>query len=289
MLFTVGIGIVTYNRMEILSDTIDTVRAMTRQSNAALVVADDGSTDGTLEMLRQKRVPVITGANMGIAWNKNRALFLLSHMLKCETTILLEDDTRPTCAGWEAEWIDAAHRWGHVNYARDFMRDNTTSGSGTAADPYVSKDVTAQASSFSSTCLTYGGYFDPRFTGYGYEHVEHSRRMVRLGYGGTDDLADGREQALFYLIKGDLTEVRTKSFHNTEQEERNLDLARRIMGNEGYRAPWGDDSQMRQFRHEIGTAMKEGAERFRLTPAVSGTVQVQTVEPGFLSRMLNRS
>ena len=100
MPFSVGIGIVTYNRKDILNDTIDRVRAFTRQPDAALVVADDGSTDGTLAMLRDKQVPVITGVNMGIAWNKNRALFLLSHMLDCETVILLEDDTsRPAPGG----------------------------------------------------------------------------------------------------------------------------------------------------------------------------------------------
>ena len=146
MSFTVGIGIVTYNRREILSGTIDQVRACTRQPNAALVVADDGSSDGTLSMLRDKQVPVITGVNMGIAWNKNRALFLLSHMLHCETVILLEDDTRPTRSGWEAGWIQGARRWGHVNYARELMRDRFVSGDGTADAPYLCKDVTAQCS-----------------------------------------------------------------------------------------------------------------------------------------------
>ena len=61
MSFPVGIGIVTYNRRAILSDTIDQVRAFTRQPNAALVVADDGSSDGTWGMLRDKQVPAITG------------------------------------------------------------------------------------------------------------------------------------------------------------------------------------------------------------------------------------
>jgi glycosyltransferase involved in cell wall biosynthesis len=64
MTFSVGIGIVTYNRRDILGDTIDRVRDLTRQPDAALVVADDGSTDGTLAMLRDKQVPVITSSNV---------------------------------------------------------------------------------------------------------------------------------------------------------------------------------------------------------------------------------
>ena len=89
MPFRLGIGIITFNRKELVGSTIDRVRALTREPDVALVIADDGSSDGTLEMLREKQVPVVTGINMGIAWNKNRALFLLSHLLGCESVILL--------------------------------------------------------------------------------------------------------------------------------------------------------------------------------------------------------
>ena len=187
MSFPVGIGIVTYNRKEILSDTIDRVRAFTRQPDAALVVADDGSSDGTLAMLRDKQVPVITGVNMGIAWNKNRALFLLSHMLGCETVILLEDDTQPTAAGWEAEWIDGQPALGPRQLRR---RLDAGSISNPAPAPPPIRFVPAcnrPVFGLFREALTYGGYFDPRFKGYGHEHVEHTRRLVRVGYGGTDE------------------------------------------------------------------------------------------------------
>jgi Glycosyl transferase family 2 len=289
MSFTVGIGIVTYNRRDILSDTIDKVRAFTRQPNAALVVADDGSSDGTLAMLRDKQVPVVTGVNMGIAWNKNRALYLLSHLLQCETVILLEDDTQPTRAGWEAEWIKAARRWGHVNYAREIMRDRFVSGAGTADDPYRCKDVTAQCAAFSSTALTFGGYLDPRFKGYGYEHVEHTRRLVRVGYGGTDERINGEERVLFHLIKGNLSEASSKSFVNAEEEARNLELARVLMCIQGYRSPWGEDGELRQFRSETESAMGEGPDRFRLTPAGPRSIQGKPGGRGLFSRLFHRS
>jgi glycosyltransferase involved in cell wall biosynthesis len=289
MSFKVGIGIVTYNRREILSDTIDKVRAFTRQPDAALVVADDGSSDGTLAMLRDKQVPVITGINMGIAWNKNRALFLLSHMLDCEIVILLEDDTQPTRTGWEAEWIQAAERWDHINYAGDWMQQYFVSGAGTAADPVHASMLTAQCAAYSSTALTFGGYFDPRFRGYGHEHVEHTRRLVRVGYGGMDERIDGAERVRYFLIKGDVTVVSSQSHHNSIDEERNLQLARGIMGQQGYRSPWGEDNELRQFRSETESAMSDGPERFRLTPASLEAVRVQQIEPGFFSRLFQRS
>jgi glycosyltransferase involved in cell wall biosynthesis len=288
MSFTVGIGIVTYNRKEILGDTIDMVRAFTRQPNAALVVADDGSTDGTLAMLRDKQVPVITGVNMGIAWNKNRALFLLSHMLGCETVILLEDDTKPNRSGWEAAWMRAARQWGHVNYAGDWLKSHFISGCGTPEDPVLSPILTAQCAAYSQSALTFGGYFDPRFRGYGHEHVEHTHRLVRVGYGGTDERVDGEERVRYFLINGDLTTVASQSYYNNAEVERNLQLAQGIMALQGYRTPWGQDNELRQFRSETESAMSDGPGRFRLTPAEPDPSHGRPAGRGLLRRLLRR-
>ena len=280
MSFSVGIGIVTYNRKDILSDTIDRVRDLTRQPDAALVVADDGSTDGTLAMLRDKQVPAITGANMGIAWNKNRALFLLSQRLNCETVILLEDDTRPSRIGWETEWIRAARLWGHVNYAAEWMAQYCVAGSGTAEAPWESTMVTAQCASYASTALAYAGYFDPRFKGYGHEHVEHSRRLIRLGYGGTEGRTDTEESVLYKLIEGGLTVVASKSHHNDIQEQRNQKLALELMTQQEYRAPWRDDAELRQFRSEIEHSLGTEPARFRLSPGRPAATERRPAKPG---------
>ena len=267
MAFSVGIGIVTYNRKAIVSDTIDRVRSLTRVPNAALVVADDGSSDGTLAMLRDKQVPVVTGVNMGDPWNKNRALFLLSQMLGCETVILLEDDTQPNREGWEAEWIGAAERWGHANYAGAWMQEHFLSGSGTISDPICSHLISAQCAAFSWKALTYGGYFDPRFKGYGHAHVEHSHRLLRVGFGGIPENQSGVPKDTYYLLKSDLNVVECESYSNQQQIDHNLEVAKQIMTLQGYRAPWGDDAQLRQFRSETESAISDGPERFRLTPS----------------------
>lgn len=289
MSFSVGVGIVTYNRKETLSGTIDQVRSLTRTPNAALVVADDGSSDGTLEMLRDKQVPVITGVNMGIAWNKNRALFLLSHMLGCETVILLEDDTRPDQIAWESSWMQAARRWGHVNYAGNWMEEYFLSGSGTVDDPVRSKMVTAQCSAYSRDALTFAGYFDPRFRGYGHEHVEHTRRLVRVGYGGTDERINGEEQVIYIMIKGGVTVVSSQSFFNKEEEARNLQLARAAMGEQGYRSPWREDNELRQFRSEVESAMSLGSQRFRFTRLEAGASDRRPARRGLFGRLFRRS
>jgi len=264
MTFRVGIGVITYNRKELVAEIVDRVRTLTREPDTALVVADDGSSDGTLEMLHQQQVPVVTGVNMGIAWNKNRALFLLSHLLRCAVVILLEDDAHPANAGWERQWLLGAERWGHVNFAGDWMREYFLSGSGTADDPVSATMVTAQCAAYSQQALTYGGYLDPRFRGYGHEHVEHSRRLIRLGFGGTDEVHDGKEHVIYKMISSGITMMSSKSHFEAEIAERNHQLARQIMAEEAYRAPWGNDRELRQFRAEMDSALGRGVSRFRL-------------------------
>jgi glycosyltransferase involved in cell wall biosynthesis len=266
MSFKLGIGIVTYNRKDIVSETIDRVRAFTRTPDVALVVADDGSRDGTADMLRGKGLPVVTGVNMGNPWNKNRVLFLLSHVLHCDIVILLEDDTMPEKPGWETVWIDATRRWGHVNYAGDWISKHFQSGSGTAEDPVLSAVVTAQCSSFSADALTYGGYFDSRFRGYGHAHVEHSIRLIRLGFGGVNASADGMVPLRYFMVRSALSVVPSQSYFNQVQERRNLDVARQIMGDQTFRAPWRDNAELQQFRSEMDAAAGQGAEHFRMTP-----------------------
>lgn len=259
---TVGIGIITYNRRDLVWQTVEAVRQFTRTDDAVMVVADDGSSDGTAQLLRERSVPVVTGANMGVAWNKNRALFLLSQILRCKAVILLEDDTHPTEAGWERDWLAAAASWGHINFLSPWMEKHVLSGAGTPDDPALSGMVTAQCAVYSEAALTYGGYFDPAFRGYGHEHIEHSRRLLRVGYGGTDRRVNGKEEVRYFMMKSSLSVVAIESKRDAESEERNFRLAQDLMGREGYRSPWGNDEELRTFRGEIELASALPAERF---------------------------
>jgi GT2 family glycosyltransferase len=111
MSIRLGIGIITCNRKDVLSETVARVRAHTNPP-FALVVADDGSEDGTADLMRSQNVTLVTGPNMGIAWNKNRALFLLGASAQCDVMILLEDDSFPTRNGWTDEWVLATEHGG---------------------------------------------------------------------------------------------------------------------------------------------------------------------------------
>ena len=272
MSFALGIGIVTYNRRDIVGDTIDRVRAFTRRPDAAFVVADDGCTDGTLEMLRQKQVPGHHRYQHGhCVEQKPGAVCVVANAgMRDDRAAGGRHPARRRRVGGCLDQCGPT-----LGPCRTSRRPGCASISSPAPAPRRIRCAPMlsprSAPPIRATALTYGGYFDPRFRGYGHEHVEHTRRLIRVGYGGTDEMIEGQERVRYFLIESDLKLVETKSYLNSAEEERNLHLARSIMGQQGYRSPWGEDRELRQFRSETESAMSGGIERFRLTPAEQPT------------------
>jgi hypothetical protein len=168
--------------------------------------------------------------------------------------IILEDDTRPSEHDWQQRWVSAALRWGHVNIAGEWFRESFASGAGTAEDPVMSRDVSAQCSAFTREALSFGGFMDPRFRGYGFEHVEHTRRLIRYGFGGEQTVTDGFARPLFRLIAGGLEVEHGPSSGTAADVERNRALCDQVLRDGHYRAPWTDEAEMAQFRAELAGA-----------------------------------
>ena len=249
-----GIGVISYNRCDMLKETLDLVQRRTRHPRTIVAVADDGSTDGTLDMLRQRRTLTVTGRNMSIAWNKNRALFLLAELARCDIIILMEDDTYPEEDNWEADWIRAAQRWGHVSGLPRGTPARPVTGTGSIDDPFESDWLSAQCAVFSRQAVLFGGYFDTRFRGYGHEHVEHTFRLRRMGYGPAT-----QEPGRFKSIWGGIGLRPVQSTFDAKHElaELNRQVAAELMDDLSYRGPWRTEEEGRQFRDEMRQAVPQ--------------------------------
>ena len=250
-----GIAVCTFNRLETLKYTISRIRAHTK-SNYELVVVDDGSSDGTPEEIGKLGVKVLSPRNRGIAWNKNRALFYLKNFAKAEAIIVMEDDTFPLEDGWEKNWIRAIAQWGHINLAAHYWgTDLFHGGDGTPERPYKSIHVSAQCSGFSSKCLEYVGYMDSRFRGWGMEHVEHTDRLIRAGFGGEPINPTNRH--IYYVIDSNLEILfRDESVGLTNTEKRrlareSLDICVELSREKIKRDPWLNDEEMAIFLSEF--------------------------------------
>ena len=253
----IGIGIATYNRCRSLESCVCALRRLTPEPYS-LVVADDGSTDETAAVCAQYRVVRITGKNKGIAWNKNRALFFLHQILECDVVILFEDDCHPNHVDWQSDWVAAAQKWSHINFAGEWFRDRVIEGNGTVEEPFLSTSVSGQCTAVSCAALSGCGYLDSRFKSYGYEHAEHSDRLVRSGFGGEMRMAKrGEIDPHFYLLKADFTTVPNTSHWNDESVASNWATWEKMYGDPPFRYPWRTKDEFREFRKEMRRGARE--------------------------------
>ncbi|BCK77572.1 hypothetical protein AA0242T_1104 [Acetobacter aceti NRIC 0242] len=238
----IGIGVTTFNRKEELKKTISNIKKFTSYNNT-LFIADDGSSDGTTDEIKNyNNINFFSGKNRGISWNKNRALYYLSEIESCDVIIILEDDTRPVIPGWEDEWINATIIHGHVNLFAPWFPD-PLHGNGTWNAPYMANCLTAQCSAFSKEAIAYAGYFDSRFKGYGHEHIEHTTRLIKLGYGG--------RAHSYVTLKSQFEFAEVPSFFSTEQAEENRKIVGQLFEEIPYRSPWHNEQELMEFRHEM--------------------------------------
>jgi hypothetical protein len=196
-------------------------------------------------------MPVVTGPRRGCAWNKNRALLYLAARTTCDPLLLLEDDTRPTAVGWQDVWIAAAHRWGHVNYCYGFDAADPPPGTGTAEDPYRCAAFGGHCTITTRTALLEVGFLDPRFRGYGWEHVEWTWRF-HLSYSSRWRLSD----ALPCLDHG-IVATWPPSFSDPAEQQANGATYARIRSQIAgpYSCdPWRDDDERETLTREVRAA-----------------------------------
>ncbi len=254
----IGIAITTRNRREMICKHIDVIRQLT-ETSFNLVICDDGSSDGTVEMLRQRGELVISGSRKGLAWNKNRGIFFLMEVLGCDVAILLHDDMRPVEQGWEARWIRAALNFGHVNFGYPKMDESTVEVDKSGLSPTLTPTLLGHCVAFHRFPWCMVGYMDPRFKIFGDEHTEFSNRFLKLGFGGELRNTDENEKNFYQVIGGALhfTPKTTKNDY-TEDINRNraifIQLQTEIENT--YRLPWINTAEKREFLFSIGLAIQ---------------------------------
>ena len=243
-----GIAVVTYKRLDFLQRVIDRIVQNTVQPYQ-LVVAEDGGGDGSAEWVRSQNITVVTGANRGVCWNKNRGLFPL-FLKNCDPVLLLEDDCFPVEKDWEQAWIQAVPRWRHLAYAHPKISAQAINGDGSAANPFRNPKATAQCTGVSLEALRSVGFLDTRFSGYGVGHVEWTSRFRRIKAGYEDVATDDGFTRCNIYIHGGLSHEDGGTFRDNRSVVRNKELVR-IKDDPQFRFPWSTIEERAIFLDEL--------------------------------------
>jgi len=258
----IGVAIITYNRLKRLQGNIKNIKSFSNKSTL-IVVADDGSKDGTKSWCDENGISCISQTNSGVVANKNRALYYLHEVEQCDVSILLEDDCKPIAQGWDEAWALTALTWGHVNFAhkRVIAPNKLIKGIGEIYSPFISKAVTGQCTATSLTAFEKNGYLNPIFKGYGCGHVEWTQRFVKQGFNGGMGNSPG-----FPCINVGLLSEDAPTHKSEDDIQRNQAIKKSLKSKQGYIYPWLDNNEKAVFIRVINSVFNTDKEsRFSIT------------------------
>lgn len=181
----IGIGILSFNRLDCLQRLIASIRRFTDLSRTTVFVSDESTDPAVRNWLKdQTDIVVLTDQpRLGIAGNSNRLLRCLSRF---RWAFLLNDDVEILNSGWAEFYRVASTHTGihHFCYHQvgvySAKRGPTTNVAGYHVETIREKPHGA-VMFFTNTAFEKVGYFDEQFGLYGMEHVDWSNRISLSG------------------------------------------------------------------------------------------------------------
>ena len=212
------LGITTYNRLPLLKKSIDGWNT-TRNKNHGwtLIVADDGSADGTKKYLKNLKIEgvkihIIFNDRRGVHHQSNQILKLCSTM-DFDFGFKADDDITYLKSGWDSLYINAAEKTGfnHLCFydttwgKRRVELRNIQHSSGLLVCDAPPHDVQGAFWTFTKETIQKVGYFDlAGFSLCGYGHTDYTWRCCRAGFNSLSSPYDvkGSNNYIRLLLKG---------------------------------------------------------------------------------------
>jgi len=212
MKFKIITCVTTYNRINYLSRFFESwKRTKSDKYDHKLIVADDGSTDGTIKFLKgveSEEINVIYNNRLGVAGQTN-SLFSLASSLGFNYGFKSDDDIFFKKSGWDELYINAMNlsKYDHLCYYNEYWRGQRRN--------HINNDfVTAKSCvldcmgcfwTFTPEVIKRVGLFDTKNFGFmGHEHIDYSMRCCRAGFNNRFDFFDAPRSSEFigmYLKK----------------------------------------------------------------------------------------
>jgi len=185
------LGVTTFNRREYVERIVESFEA-TRSRDFAwtLVVADDGSTDSTLEYLDRLALPdcqvVVVRNQRATVTGQTNAIFAVAESVGFDLAFKADDDIFFVKPGWDSLYLEASRSSGvsHLIYHNpSWTRPQHEVREGALLSSVPLRATMGCFWTFTPEMLAaVGGFDEPSFRLRGHSHWDFSLRAARLGF-----------------------------------------------------------------------------------------------------------
>jgi glycosyltransferase involved in cell wall biosynthesis len=215
-MYTVGIGITTRNRVDLLEKACSSIKQFTECKDVKLIVVDDSDSDTQhlSEAVSNKHGfnYYHGGVRKGIAGAKN---VCLRNLKDCDFVFLFDDDCFPIQFGWDTYVINAHLKTGihHFNLLDEKIHGIRQKH---AFDDIIitHHNILGGVMMFLTKQIVESvGAFNHNYGIYGYEHASYTYRAFRTGLCGRFGLYLSIEGLQDYLLSLDCAAHKTNQHH----------------------------------------------------------------------------
>lgn len=220
------LGVTTFNRRQYIERFLESfMRTRSQRFRWTLIIADDGSTDRTVEYCRSidgnrdVSIHVIENRGVGVAGQTN-AILHFARTLHFDFGFKADDDIWFDAEGWDELYYDAMLSSGmdHLVFhdpdyrapAHEVRRDDLVS----------SVDVMSSMGcfwTFSPSLIDSVGYFDEReFRIRGHAHIDYTMRACRAGSNVAETLFDAQGSHLLIKLQSRVGYIQTFDWQSAE-------------------------------------------------------------------------
>ncbi|MCK9281704.1 MAG: galactosyltransferase-related protein [Melioribacteraceae bacterium] len=218
----IGVGILSYNRLESLVGLITSIRKHTDLARTTVFVSDESTDPKVWEWLKnQKDIIGIHNDRIGIAGNTNRLLRCLERF---KYKIILNDDVEVLKEGWDLFYFNKMVETNikHFCYRQIGIYNATPVEPNRFGIITVTNKPHGAVMAIHDDAFKKVGFMDEAFGIYGYEHVDYSDRISRAGLTppGYHDVVGSDK---YFKIYNDKTSDENKAEHfKLAREQYNL-------------------------------------------------------------------
>jgi glycosyltransferase involved in cell wall biosynthesis len=187
------LAITTFNRIHYLKQTIESWNA-TKNKDWIVVVADDGSTDGTLKYLKSINCDIIINNRRGIHHQTN-SIFKYCENLDFEIGFKIDDDLLFKKSGWDDLYCESSKTFDHLVFHDPLWKRVKHKKEPIILDNLECKahwdDTQGALWTFTPKVIATVGYFDLKNFGLcGFGHRDYTFRCCKAGFNVFENIFD---------------------------------------------------------------------------------------------------